>query len=721
MKKLHTFFLFCFFCLTQSYGSNQPDETTNTAIPQQILQSQQNTNTTAAEVSLDNLKGCEDSCAKSYPSDNAKAQESSSLKNSKETMQNILESAKALNLAQHKEWKDLLHIDSSSSEIISPYFFLTPLPHKDKHKSLAESELEATLKAFYQPVESVEIPEVIIKRRQEQIQFFEENDIKLPVRSIQKQDYHALCRFPARLNFLKQHLDLQDLPQVQCEEFIAMRDYVAPTKASIVFPSAHINSPASMFGHTFLLLDSKFQSRLLSFAINYQADANQNEENGIVFGFKGLFGLYTGSYSILPYYDKIKEYSNTETRDIWEYELNLTPQEIAQLYNHIWELSDAFSPYYFFHRNCSYNVLWLLEVARPSLKLRHQFIYQVNPPETLFVLQKAHLITNQTYRPSKRTKLNAYGSLMSNKSVKLAKKLAFGEKQPDEITQDSKLSLQDKQYILESALELSEYHFIKGKLPHEQYTQIAHNLASTRSTLGSSTPPQIHTPKTNPLEGNQSLRITPLLLHNAQGFHPALDFRITYHDITDNDVGYLKGAQIELMRVLGYYDTSMQRAQGTNGAKIYEMNILSIASIAPMGKFFKPFSYRAETGFNRTFNDEDLHYFINFGGGMSYDFNNIAYAYYLLEPTFFLTHHNQPDFALNQVLGLVISDNNRLKGTFEYKFKAYTPKDFSHQLDSSLSFNLIQNLALFGRVSLIQNELHKTPQPTSMLGLRAYF
>ncbi len=244
MKKLYTFFLLCFFCLAQSYGSNQPDETTNTATPQQILQSQQNTNTTAAEVSLDNLKGCEDSCAKSYPSDNAKAQELNSLKNSKETMQNILESAKALNLAQYKEWKDLLHIDSSSSEIISPYFFLTPLPHKDKHKSLAESELEATLKAFYQPVESVEIPEAIVKRRQEQIQFFEENDIKLPVRSIQKQDYHALCRFPARLSFLKQHLDLQDLPQVQCEEFIAMRDYVAPTKASIVFPSAHINSPA---------------------------------------------------------------------------------------------------------------------------------------------------------------------------------------------------------------------------------------------------------------------------------------------------------------------------------------------------------------------------------------------------------------------------------------------------------------------------------------------
>lgn len=633
-----------------------------------------------------------------------------------EDLARALESAKALGLADSKEWKDLLHIDSSTSEIISPYFFLTPLPYKDKGKSLAESELEATLNAFYQPVESVQIPQAILQKRKEQIELFEERGIKLPTRSIQKQDYHAICRFPARLHFLKQHLHLENLPQVPCEDFVAMRNYMSPTKASIIFPSAHINSPASMFGHTFLLLDSTFQSRLLSFAINYQADANQESENGVAFAFKGLFGLYTGSYSILPYYDKIKEYSNTESRDIWEYELNLNAQEIQQLYNHIWELSDAFSPYYFFHRNCSYNVLWLLEVARPSLNLRHAFVYQVNPPETLFAMQKANLITNATYRPSKRTKLNAYGKYMSNAQVSLAKALAHGTKQPEDIMQDSTLSLQNQQYILESALELSEYHHIKGKLKHEQYIQIAHNLASARSKLGSSTPPYIKTPS-NPLEGNQSLRITPLLLHNTQGTHPALDFRITFHDITDNDKGYLKGAQIEFMRTLAYYDTSHQNS----GATIYEMNILSIASIAPMGKFFKPFSYRFENGLNRGFYDNQLHYFINFGGGGSYDFNDIAYIYYLLEPTFFLTHNHQADFALSQVLGLVISDNNRLKATLEYKFKAYTPSHFSHHLDSTLSINLRQNLALLARAALLQNDMASTLQPTTMLGLRVYF
>jgi hypothetical protein len=605
-----------------------------------------------------------------------------------------------------------LHIDKKTSEIISPYFFITPLPSKN----LAQDELEATIRAFYQPIESVQIPQEILQKREKEIRFFKENSINLPTRSIAAQDYHALCRFPARFAFLQKHLSFTSLPQVNCAEFQTMRDYIAPTKASIIFPSAHINSPASMFGHTFLLLDSTFQSRLLAFAINYQADADPSQTNAISFAFNGLFGLYTGSYSILPYYDKIKEYSNTESRDMWEYELNLTQEEITQLYNHIWELTDAYSWYYFFHRNCSYNILWLLEVARPSLALRHKFIYQVNPPETLFALQEANLITHIAYRPSKRAKLLSYEKVMNNAQVSLAKSLAKGTKEPKDILDNPKLNIQNKQYILESALELSEYRFLKGKLDKEQYTQIAHNLASTRSTLGASKPPSLPTPS-NPLEGNQSLRITPLLFGNKQGLHPALDFRIAYHDLTDNDKGYLKGAQIEFMRTLAYYDTNIKESR----VKLYELNILSVASIAPISKFFKPFSYRLETGFNRSFYDNSLHYFAALGGGLSLNFWNFGYGYYLLEPTFFLDKFNRSDFSLNQVLGIILSDNNRLKVTFEYKFKSYTLTHFSQSLDSTLSINLKQNLALLARAQILKNDMSHSLQPTSMLGVRLYF
>ncbi|WP_334085225.1 hypothetical protein [Helicobacter typhlonius] len=38
----------------------------------------------------------------------------------------LIAKTKALNIADSKEWRDLLHIDGNKSEIVSPYFFLTP-------------------------------------------------------------------------------------------------------------------------------------------------------------------------------------------------------------------------------------------------------------------------------------------------------------------------------------------------------------------------------------------------------------------------------------------------------------------------------------------------------------------------------------------------------------------------------------------------------------------
>ena len=56
---------------------------------------------------------------------------------------------------------------------------------------------------------------------------------------------------------------------------------------------------------------------------------------------------------------------------------------------------------------------------------------------------------------------------MSNAQVSLAKSLAKGTKEPKDILHNPKLNTQNKQYILESAIELSEYRFLKGKLEKE--------------------------------------------------------------------------------------------------------------------------------------------------------------------------------------------------------------------------------------------------------------
>ena len=115
MKKFQYLLFILLIYLTQSYASTQPNEIANTATPQQILESGQNTNqttTATAEVSR------------------------------------ISESAKALKLAESKEWKDLLHIDSLRVKLSRLTFFLPHCHIKTNTKALLKVSLKRLSKHF---------------------------------------------------------------------------------------------------------------------------------------------------------------------------------------------------------------------------------------------------------------------------------------------------------------------------------------------------------------------------------------------------------------------------------------------------------------------------------------------------------------------------------------------------------------------------------------------
>ncbi|MDR3578435.1 MAG: DUF4105 domain-containing protein [Oryzomonas sp.] len=123
--------------------------------------------------------------------------------------------------------------------------------------------------------------------------------------------------------------------------------------------------------------------------MNYAA--NTREERGVKFAFKGLFGGYQGRFSIAPYYAAVKTYGDIENRDIWEYDQNLTPEEIGQLLRHVWEMRSAWFDYYFLDENCSYHLLSLLETARPGLRLTDRFPWWAIPSETVRAVSVAGL------------------------------------------------------------------------------------------------------------------------------------------------------------------------------------------------------------------------------------------------------------------------------------------------------------------------------------------
>lgn len=184
-------------------------------------------------------------------------------------------------------------------------------------------------------------------------------------------DKHAQCVYPARTRWLRQQLQLDDLPQPQCGEYDNWYRDINPHSAVLVFPAAYLNSPSSMFGHTLLRIDqadvTSNNTALLSYALNFGAYI-EGMDNSILYAWKGLMGGYPGLFALVPYREKLAEYSRLENRDLWEYKLNLTPEETGRMVEHVWELKQVRFDYYFFDENCSFRLLELMEIARPGIE-----------------------------------------------------------------------------------------------------------------------------------------------------------------------------------------------------------------------------------------------------------------------------------------------------------------------------------------------------------------
>ena len=131
---------------------------------------------------------------------------------------------------------------------------------------------------------------------------------------------------------------------------------------------------------------------------------------------------------MLPYYIKVREYSDLENRDLWEYQLALKPEEVERVVRHLWELLPAYYQYFFFDENCAYHLLGLLQVARPELELTKPFRWWALPSDTVRILaREPGLVANVVYRPANATLIAARLETMSKAERGIAKELSQGK------------------------------------------------------------------------------------------------------------------------------------------------------------------------------------------------------------------------------------------------------------------------------------------------------
>jgi len=507
-------------------------------------------------------------------------------------------------------WLKLLHYKNSQSQIDDPTFFLSP-----NGKISPKDELLAILQS--------------IKR---------DNP---------KDGNSTQCLFPARTRWLKNRLPNQNIQE--CKNLAPKLKELNFKTLYLVYTSSYINSPASAFGHTFLRFDKNENTPLLSYGLSYSAKIDTT--NILSYAYKGVFGGFEGRYKVAPYYDIVNRYSNIQKRDIWEYKLNFTPKEIEKITLHIIEMQRYYSDYYFNSENCSYNLLWFIDLARDGLNLTNDFNYIVAPMDTIKALQKKGLIEKSIFRPSKRTKIENLYKYIKHK--KLARE--FLDKQDISIL-DS-LDIDEQKDIVDLSI-LNE--------PNP-------NILKYRSKLGVSTPKKII--KTDPIHNNLASKLNISLSNQKKLLY---GIRASYHDIYDIDYDFNLGEYIT------FFDIQMINS------RLDSATFLKIDSLTPIDELYKPISWGLEFGYKNN------RVFANGRGGVSYlAFNTLLF----LEPTIQLSN----DIEVGYQIGILKTMDRVKFGTIAKQtyHKTIDINSFvTYQFDKNMAINInidrkTYNLSLF--------------------------
>jgi hypothetical protein len=580
--------------------------------------------------------------------------------------QQLQQQAKDLALAKDRVWQILLRYrpvrEGFESLVDDPAYFISPLGKRDP-----EAELLALIDAQFAPEEMA--------------------------------DEHASCRFPARTEWLLQSLNVERalLPQPICAKLNDALATVSPKSAVLVFPAAHNNGPASMFGHTLLRIGSSHESELLSHAINYAA--HSTDTNGLIYAFKGLFGYYNGYFTVLPYYEKLNEYNDLEHRDVWEYRLDLTEQEVRQLVLHSWEQQGIASDYFFFDENCSFMLLFLLEAARPELRLAESYwrrrSFWVIPVDTITTIRRAGIVNGVHYRPALATRIRYRASMLPQVGRELAHAVVRQGATADEVENEPRLLEEERRQVLELAAEYLRYRYSRKEVGDEEFRKQFLQILKARSRLGAGEVVLASMPQPPlPEEGHDAGRMTAGAGARENRFFLELSWRPAYHDLLDADEGFTKGAQINFIDVRGRY------YPGDNAFRLQKLQLVDIVSLAPRDLFFRPVSWKVSGGVQRkTFTDgaDRIYLGLNTGGGLAWNVADDALLYLMAEADLNAADRWQSKVAIGGggAAGLLLTLNADWKVHLGGRALAYALEEHQHyRIFAEQSYRLHRQLSL---------------------------
>lgn len=405
-------------------------------------------------------------------------------------------------LASQSTWAKLLAFSKQNQpQITDQHFYLTAQPIN------LSAELLATLTAFRQ--------------------------------AVTKPNDHAICKYPARYQWLKQQLPnyFSDISEPECTEF---DEYSRNnTSLSLIFATGYLGNPASYYGHLLLKINTEPHRRLYDHAVNFGADI-PNEDGMVTYIVKGLIGGYDSSFTTQGFFYHFQNYGENEFRDLWEYQLALSTEQRKLVIAHLWELMTHDYTYYFLNRNCAYFMADVLDLVidMPMLTTWQPWVAPQTIVQQIADASNGRLsaVAQTRYFPSRQSRLYQRYATLTDSEQDLVLTLA---KQPETIVLSS---LQDRS--TESAYKVLDtlidyFQFIRDEHDAtDSNNQHYNSTLALRYQLPAGVNPLEFSSQNQPQLG-RNLSRTALGSNTATQGQITLNIRPAYYDPLDATYGHV--------------------------------------------------------------------------------------------------------------------------------------------------------------------------------------
>jgi hypothetical protein len=475
-------------------------------------------------------------------------------------------------LGSSREWKRILFYQKSlfgfeSGMVDSDSFYLSRNGNRD-------------------PVAELEVTHDVLRRK----------GYRVP-----KLDLPAACAFPARLDFLlrKNLIKLDDIPERDCPELEAWLSERKYESMWLVFSSWYPANPASMYGHTFLRFRrTDRDSDLLDDAVNFAANVDQF--SGLTYVFKGLMGGFPGRFSMMPYHLKINEYNNVESRDLWEYRVSTSPEQIRRVMLSLIEFAPHFFDYFYLDENCSWAILKVLETGDPSWDFMPDFKFWVVPIDTVkWVVSDLGTNVAQKNRISMQQRfLQRYEMLDANSKKAVRDVINKMHQGLSADLANAKLAggLQDqvqRRRALDALLDWVDYQDAAGTENRQDISQLRKVLFKLRAANPGAPDALEELPaSSNPLNGHGSTHARLGIVRQPDArFYPAFSWTPALHELLGPTTGYARGLEISMFRMGLWLD------HRKHDVVVNDLGFVGVRALNPWTETERPASWFVDLGY----------------------------------------------------------------------------------------------------------------------------